>query len=114
MRVELSSPKTACAMARARRGLRSWWVLRSWTGPEVDVLPLEAADLLARVLGQRGPVAVLDHDQRLVVQGEVDVPVDQRVQASVAPSAWATRARPTSSSSWLIETSISASIASLS
>ena len=47
-------------------------------GPEVDVLALEGADLLARLEGQRLPVAVLHDDQRAVPEGEVDVPVDQR------------------------------------
>ena len=49
-------------------------------GPQVDVLALERADLLAGVVGQRLPVAVLDDDQRAVAQREVDVPVDQRRQ----------------------------------
>ena len=53
-------------------------------GPEVDVLPLEAAHLLARVVGQRLPVAVLDDDQRPVPQGEVDVPLHERDQGGRA------------------------------
>ena len=47
-------------------------------GPEVDVRPLERAHLLAVGVGQGLPVAVLHDDQRLVVQGEVDLPVDER------------------------------------
>jgi hypothetical protein len=48
-------------------------------GPDVDVLPLERAYLLARDRRERLPVPVLDDDQRPVSEGEVDVPPDQRV-----------------------------------
>ena len=40
-------------------------------GPEVDVLPLESAHPLARVVRQRLPVAVLDDDQRRLGDGEL-------------------------------------------
>ncbi len=83
-------------------------------GPQVDVGALERAHPLARVVGQRGPVAVLHHDQRRVGQREVDVEVDQRPQAPrPGPSASATRRPPSPRSRSLIETSISASTESL-
>jgi len=46
-------------------------------GPEVDVGPLQGPHLLARLVGQRPPVAVLDDDQGPVPQRELHVPVDQ-------------------------------------
>ena len=78
--MELIRPNAACAIARALSGRNPGVHLAEPPGPQVDVLPLQAAHLLARVVGQRLPVAVLDDDQRPVPQGEVDVPLDQRDQ----------------------------------
>ena len=78
--VELIRPNAACAIARALSGRKPAVHLAEPPGPEVDVLPLQAAHLLARVVGQRLPVAVLDDDERPVPQREVDVPLDQRHQ----------------------------------
>ena len=52
-------------------------------GPDVDVLALQGAHLLARLWGQGLPVPVLDDDQRAMAQREVDVPPDQRVDRVV-------------------------------
>jgi hypothetical protein len=46
--------------------------------PQLDVPALQGSHLLTRVVRQGGPVPVLDDDQCLVVEGEVDVPADQR------------------------------------
>ena len=76
--VELSSPKTACACARARVSASPGWSATSWADPQLDVLPLQRPHSPPGGLGEGGPVAVLHHDQRLVVQREVDVPAHQR------------------------------------
>ena len=47
-------------------------------GPDDDVRALGGSYLLARLIGERGPVAVLDDDERPVLEGEPDVVVDQR------------------------------------
>lgn len=45
--------------------------------PQLDVLPLELAHELAVGLAQPVELAVVQGDQRPVVEGEVDVPLDQ-------------------------------------
>jgi hypothetical protein len=49
-------------------------------GPLVDVGALQGAHPLAGLVGQVAPVAVLDHDQRPVLEGELDVPLDERLE----------------------------------
>ena len=48
--------------------------------PQLHVPPLEAAHPLTCFVRERGPVAVLQHDQRLVPKREVDVPRHQGPQ----------------------------------
>ena len=110
--VELRSPKVACAIARARRAQADVQLAQS-VGPHVDVLALQAAHPVAGVRRQRRPVPVLYDDQRLVVQGELDVPGDQGADRRLGVAPASERSRPTRSSSSLMSTSISASIASL-
>ena len=64
-------------------------------------------------LGQRLPVAVLDHDQVAVVQREVDLELDQRLQRASGAGRRPTRSRPSSRSRPLMATSIAASTACL-
>lgn len=46
-------------------------------GPEIDVLPLEGADLVPRGGGQRLPIPILYDDQGKMSQREVNVPINQ-------------------------------------
>ncbi len=54
--------------------------------PDLDVLALGLAHLLARLEWERGPVTILYDDQRLVLEGESDVLVDERTQRLVRRS----------------------------
>ena len=78
--MELIRPNAACAIARALSSRSPSCTSRSRPAQRSTYSRWSAAHLLARVVGQRLPVAVLDDDQRPVPQREVDVPVDQRRQ----------------------------------
>ncbi len=88
------------------------------THPQLDVLPLELAHQLAVGVPEAVQLTVVQGDERAVVEREVDVPLDQRVEdrpgaTPPAPSASASRRFAPVSSDSLMPTSSSANIASL-
>ena len=78
--VELSRPNAAWTPARASFGARSGRMARSCLTHTSTYLRCVSRDLLPCLEGQRRPVPILYDDQRLVVEGERDVPVDERRQ----------------------------------
>ena len=98
------------------RGLRAEGgvVAADLCGPLVDVGALQGADPLAGLVGQAAPVAVLDDDQCPVLEGELDVPLDERLERLARAAGGRDPASvPRTRSVSLMVTSISASIASL-
>ena len=94
--VELIRPNAAWAIARARLAPRLGGERPQLVGPQVDVLALQVAHPLARLVR-----AATDQSRScttisgLVPQGELDVPVDERRSAVRGSPASATRSRPT-------------------
>ena len=93
--VEFSSPKVAWTLGARLLASQLRRIDAELLDPDLDVLALGLAHLLPRLQRQRRPVPVLHHDQRLVVQREGDVPVDQRPQGLLGSRRRRDPARPT-------------------